>query len=311
MQLQEFGWGWYVITYFFIGGIAAGAYFTATLAEIFGGPEDRPMAKVGYYLSFPLILVCALLLIVDLGNPTRFWHIMVNEWWGNNVAENWSRFAFNLKFISPMNIGGWALAGFGFFNLLSILDVWVEEGRLISRVAPLKAFYSAVPRKLYAAAGCFFGFFVAGYTGVLMNVTAQPLWAESNWLGALFIASAASTGAATIGLIMAIRNRKDDDEAATRLARMDNAAIIIEVAILIILLATAPLLAQILLMTGGIFAGLFWLFVFLGIVIPLALQGRTSMGGGHLPRNLAVLTALLILIGGFIMRYMVVMVQQS
>lgn len=309
MQLQEFDWGWYVILYFFLGGIAAGAYFTATLAEIFGGPEDRPMAKVGYYLSFPLILICALLLIVDLGNPTRFWHIMVNEWWVNTLSENWSRFAFNIKFISPMNIGGWALAGFGVFNLLSILDVWVEEGRLT--VAPLKAFYSAVPRKLYALAGCFFGFFVAGYTGVLMNVTAQPLWGEGTWLGALFIASAASTGAATIGLIMAIRNRKDDEEAATRLARMDNAAILIELAILIIFLATAPLMAQVLLMTGGLFVALFWLFVFLGIVIPLALQVRTSFGQGHLPRNLAVLTALLILVAGFIMRYMVVMVQQS
>jgi len=41
-------------------------------------------------------------------------------------------------------------------------------------------------------------FFVAGYTGVLLTVTNRPIWADSPWLGALFLASGASTAAAAL-----------------------------------------------------------------------------------------------------------------
>ncbi|MEP7199706.1 MAG: NrfD/PsrC family molybdoenzyme membrane anchor subunit, partial [Chloroflexota bacterium] len=250
---QPFDWGGYIVLYFFCGGVAAGAYFTAALAEIFGGKEDRAMAKVGYYIAFPLVLVCAVLLIVDLGRPERFWELIVTPTQSfPNILGWWPAF----KAQSPIQIGGYALMGFGFFSLLSLLDVWVEEGRL--KFAPLRAFYNAVPRKLYAAVGVLFGFFLAGYTGVLLNTTAQAMWAESTWIGALFIASAASTGAGAIGLVMALRHRPDATDAAVRLTRMDNAAIVLEVVLLIAVLLTATTLARALL-TGPF---LLWFLLF-------------------------------------------------
>ena len=48
MNQPSFGWGVWIVLYFFLGGVAAGAYFTAALAEIFGDQRDRSMAKVGY-----------------------------------------------------------------------------------------------------------------------------------------------------------------------------------------------------------------------------------------------------------------------
>src|SRR5204862_6843281 len=54
--------------------------------------------------------------------------------------------------------------------------------------------------KLVAAVGGLFGFILAGYTGVLLSVTNRPIWADSPWLGAQFLDSGASTGAAALVL---------------------------------------------------------------------------------------------------------------
>ena len=38
-------WGWWIVLYFYLGGIAAGAYFLATLIELFGRevlPDEEP-----------------------------------------------------------------------------------------------------------------------------------------------------------------------------------------------------------------------------------------------------------------------------
>src|SRR5438445_10124278 len=69
-------WGWWIILYFYLGGIAAGAYFTATLIELVGSAEDRELSVIGYSITFPLVALCGLFLIVDLGRPERYWHML-------------------------------------------------------------------------------------------------------------------------------------------------------------------------------------------------------------------------------------------
>lgn len=302
MNQPSFGWGVWIVLYFFLGGVAAGAYFTAALAEIFGDPRDRSMAKVGYAIAFPLVLVCAVLLIVDLGRPERFWELIVQPSAASPIG-----WGLTFKPTSPIQIGGYALAGFGFFSLLSLLDVWVEEGRL--RFAPLRAFYNTVPRKLYAALGVLFGFFLAGYTGVLLNTTAQPMWAETEFIGALFLISAASTGAAAIALAMALRNRPETEDAARRLTRMDNIVILLEIVTLVLVLLTGPTMARALF--TGPFLLVFLLFLAFGIVMPLAMQFRATVETGHLSRGLLAFASLLVLAGGLLMRLMIVMVAQT
>ena len=76
-ELQIPLWEWWIVFYFFVGGIAGGAYFTSAIIELVGGPEDRPTARMGYYIAFPLALLSGLFLILDLGRPERFWHMVV------------------------------------------------------------------------------------------------------------------------------------------------------------------------------------------------------------------------------------------
>src|SRR5262249_4133554 len=63
-------WSWWIIGYFFLGGIAAGAYFNSAIIDLFGRPEDRPLARIGYLIAVPLILICAVFLTLDLHQPT-------------------------------------------------------------------------------------------------------------------------------------------------------------------------------------------------------------------------------------------------
>src|SRR5262249_6637231 len=110
-------WGWWIVFYFYLGGLAAGAYFLATLIELFGRPEDRALSRMGYRIAFPLVSLCGILLTVDLERPERFWHMLLqSEVVEQALEQGWPRggwgtmlYAPMLKVWSPMSIGAWAL----------------------------------------------------------------------------------------------------------------------------------------------------------------------------------------------------------
>src|SRR5579875_2270147 len=111
--LKEPVWRWEIVWYFFLGGLAAGCYFIASLAALFGGPEDRATRRIGYYLSLLALLPCPLLLIKDLGRPERFLNMLRM-----------------FKVRSPMSMGVWCLVSFSFFSGLTALiqaarDQWL------------------------------------------------------------------------------------------------------------------------------------------------------------------------------------------
>ena len=72
-------WGWLVVLYFFFGGIAGGSYLIAALIDLFGDRANEPLARLGYYVAFPAVLLCGPLLIVDLKRPERFWHMLLQS----------------------------------------------------------------------------------------------------------------------------------------------------------------------------------------------------------------------------------------
>src|SRR5262245_42972302 len=106
-------WGWWIIAYFYLGGIAAGAYFVAILVEWFGTDADAELARVAYWLAFPLVLVCGVLLVIDLDRPERFWHMMLKSEVVKDAFDDgfpftgagWSRMAGApaFKYWSPMS----------------------------------------------------------------------------------------------------------------------------------------------------------------------------------------------------------------
>jgi formate-dependent nitrite reductase membrane component NrfD len=264
-------WTWYIIPYFFVGGIAGGAYFLAAALEWFGRPEDRPVIRTAYSLAFWGIVISGALLTIDLGKPLRFWHMMLQS---DKIPH------LMFKGWSPISIGSWAILLFGLCALVSLLT---------TRTTMLS--------KLIAAIGGLLGFFVAGYTGVLLTVTNRPIWADSPWLGALFLASGASTAAAA--LILLAPRRGATAGSLAWLESFDMRALVVELLILVLFVAWLWPIRRVwlsiwglLLLVGVIWAGILW---------PLALHRRPRTAGAF--RNPAVM----VLIGGFLLRVVILL----
>jgi protein NrfD len=294
-------WGWWIILYFFLGGIAAGAYFVATLIDLTGNEKYHPVARTGYLIAFPLICLCGLFLTVDLERPERFWHMLLKsevfyqaraEGWPSTAAA-WKTFAraFLFKYWSPMSIGALALSIFGACSFLSLVGSLRRGGRL-ERIFRVSLF-----GRVLQIVGCIVGFFIAAYTGVLLEATNQPLWSDSPWISSLFLASAASTGIAT--MIVLVHNRAGvSDEAVARLEFADVWALVLELIFFGVFLASlGPLLRPVLFTVHGkiLVIGT----AVLGIVLPLLLH--TPLG--RVVRGRAITAALLALVGGFCLRY--------
>lgn len=285
-QAPEWAW-YYIAVYFFVAGTSAGAYFIGTMEELFGSGREREVSRAACYLAFPLLILVPIPLIADLGRPERFWHLFVYNQAGYPYL--------NLQ--SPMSVGSWVLLVFSVCALLSFLDNLVAD-KIIS--FPLfSRYYNRIPRKLYAVIGSLAGFFIAGYTGVLLNVTARPFWAATSPLmGALFIVSGASTGAAAISLFLIWRKRNSGAE-IERLEAFDRVVMVAELVLLAVLLVMAGRTAAPLVSLP--FVAMFWIgAVALGIVVPLwfKIRSRAERYGA----NPVLAHYLFILAGGLLLR---------
>jgi formate-dependent nitrite reductase membrane component NrfD len=287
-------WRWLIVFYFFIGGLAGGCFFLAALIDLFGRPEDRPLARLGYYVAFPAVLISGLLLTVDLSVPTRFWHMLLQS---NTLRPM-------LKPYSPMSVGSWALLIFGAFALAAFVAALADAGRLrrwpwLRRVRP-----PSIAGLVIAIGGGILGFFVAGYTGVLLSVTNRPIWSDTPLLGLTFLISAASTSAALLILLAPRRWRTQPGIHA--LERFDAIALVLELIALVALIVSLGSMARAWLNAWG--ALLVVGVVIVGILVPLLLHLRWR----PLPRDLAVpIAAALVLIGGFVFRVVVVLSSQA
>lgn len=288
-------WRWLIVCYFFLGGLAGGSFFIAALIDLAGHPEDRPLARIGYFIAFPAIVISGLLLILDLQVPLRFWHMLLQS---NTMRPM-------LKGYSPMSVGSWALLLFGAFALLAFLRALDGAGWLPWRW-PRALHPPGILGIVFTVVGALFGFFVAGYTGVLLTVTNRPIWSDTPFLGVSFLVSAASTSAALM-LLLAPR-RWWALPGVRALQRFDAVALVLELLALIALVVSLGSMARAWLSAWG--ALLVVGVVLIGIVIPLVLhlRARARPIGSDLATPIA---AALVLIGGFLFRVVIVLSAQG
>jgi formate-dependent nitrite reductase membrane component NrfD len=222
-------WTWFIVPYFFLAGLAGGSYFIATLLRLWGERADEPAARVGYYAAFLIFLPCPILLTLDLTQPLRFWHMLWNTTPGSA--------GFNLKSGSPMSVGSWALVAFGLFATVSFLEVLVRERKvrrpLAGRVVRL---LEGTAGRLWSAVGAVLGLFIAGYTGVLLAVSNQPIWSDTWALGGLFLASGLAGSAAL--LLLLVRYRTDAQASAGMLELSERLFTLLELVLLVVFVLT-------------------------------------------------------------------------
>lgn len=219
-------WTWYILFYFFFAGLSGGSYVIASLFRLRGEPADEPAARLGYYVSFATLLPCPVMLILDLGEPLRFWHMLWNTTPGSA--------GLNFKAWSPMSIGAWGLLIFGAFVTVSFVDTLVRDHRLAWSWLP--RLLDGLLGKIFLVAGTFFALFIAGYTGVLLAVSNQPVWSDTWALGGLFLASGLSGSVAL--LLFLLRYRSAAAPSATPLTISERLYALLELALIVIFILT-------------------------------------------------------------------------
>ena len=178
-------WKWQIASYFFFGGLSAGAYMLGRIAGRMGGKQHRRVEHVASYVALAALVPCPPLLIDDLGDPSRFHH-MLRVW----------------KPTSPMNLGTWIMVAYS-----GMAGFEVIRRHFSGRNGALVHFANnRAVRAVHDIAGVPLSLMMAGYTGVLLSCTSNPLWSKNPWLGPLFTASAISTGAAALGLALDCTN---------------------------------------------------------------------------------------------------------
>ena len=272
-------WEWYIVWYFFLGGIAGGIYALGAILRLVGDERDAPVARLAFLLCLPILVICPILLTLDLGRPLRFWHMMIDS----------RTFTLNFKYWSPMSVGVWVLLIFGVFALVSFLEALanLRTGRAPYLVGGLG--------RAFVAVGAVFGLFLAGYTGVLLSVSNQPIWSDTWALGALFLASGLSVAAATLSL--ASRLGRHERSAEAKLTRADRYFSVLELALLVVFFVSLGALGARFLAPRWM---ALWAVVLIGVLVPLALQFSSER------RTPVMLAALLTLAGGFALRMVVV-----
>jgi formate-dependent nitrite reductase membrane component NrfD len=296
-------WTWYILFYFFLAGLAGGSYVIATLLRLRGDPAQRAAARLGYYVAFLAFLVCPVLLTLDLGKPERFWHMLVNTTPGEQAPtfRSWS----------PMSVGAWALVVFGAFVTVSF--VAALAGDRASRTGAgggIARLLDGAAGTMWAVLGSLVGLFIAGYTGVLLAVSNQPVWSDTWALGGLFLASGFSGSAALLGWL--VRFRRQARPAAEAVARAERFFVVLEL-LLIVAFVVTLIPAGTLGRAFGYPWLLLWLVALAGLLPALRRQAPrpTGTGGGGVVAARAVaapglLLTLVVLIGVLALRAAVI-----
>src|SRR5436853_1369036 len=264
-------WEWYILFYFFLAGLTGGSYALATMLRLWGGPRDQAAARVGFLIAFPVLVVCPIFLTIDLGQPLRFWHMLISTTPGESgfVFKNWS----------PMSVGSWALLVYGVFAFVSFLDA-LGSGALLAGAFG----------RLFIAVGAILALFIASYTGVLLSVSNQPVWSDTWTLGGLFLASGLSGSAALLSSVAA--------NSEGRLRRAEGYFALLELVLIVAFLVTLAPAGTLARVIAGPWI-ILWAVVAVGLVLPLSeLVGRAPAVSG--------VTALVVLIGVLALRAVVI-----
>jgi LPXTG-motif cell wall-anchored protein len=295
--MSEIAWGIMLVGYLFLGGAAGGAYAVGGLADLFKREDKkyRVLSKSGVLVSLFAMIIGLVLLVVDLKRFAVDPLVILNAY---------VRFPGSI-----LTVGTWIITAFIAVSLLTVILGFFKG--------------DATLRKGTEIVGIVLGISTAAYTGILLSFARGiPFW-SSAFLPWLFVISGALTGLAlTMVMIPALskimpsafRDFKElydnKDEFVSLLEHTEKYALIltvIEILLVAIYLITTPMTGVLL---GGSGVSLwFYVYLLLGLILPLGVSyyttkladtGKTSTVilmtmGGHL----------LVLFGGFLLRYVV------
>jgi len=297
--MAQMTWGILLAAYLFVGGMAGGAYIVGALADIFGKDKWKVLSKSGVYISLVSIIIGLVFLILDLG---RF------------EADPLSPLNAYVNFpTSIMTLGTWIITAFTFVSLVTAV-LWFFRG-------------NSIIRKLIEVVGIILGGSTAAYTGILLSFArGRPFW-NTPFIPWTFIISGALTGLALslfLIPIIAVFMPRFFEDFKELVDRREKFAKIIQDSqryiMTLIVIELALVVLEIVLGHGAQLLSIarlslpFLIYLIVGLLIPLGIAyysdnteyvGRYSM---LVPASIT--SSILILIGGFFLRYVMLIAGQ-
>ena len=287
-------WGWEIPIYLFLGGLVAGILVFSAMFYLMGREKEYHAAIKIAPMFAPIFLSIGLFaLFLDLTHKLYFWRLYTTIRWESPMS--WG--SWILLFIFPLSTA-WAATW-----MKDVFKKWDWKFSFIEKIIELLSNY----RQWMAWGLIFLGLLLGMYTGILLSAfNARPFW-NSAIFGPLFLTSGLSTGAALI-----ILSSKSHEE-KSMFSKIDLVLITIEIFLIIhlfmgFLASTEVHIQAAELFLGGPYTAAFWTFVFtLGLIVPL-LTEILELRGFKIPIQIP---AILVLLGGLILRFIVVDAGQS
>jgi protein NrfD len=285
-------WTWEVAMYLFMGGLTAGIMIFAALMTVRNKDQVAPFATTRLALLAPIVLSIGMTtLFLDLEHKLFVY-----------------RFYTSFQITSPMSWGAWILVVVYPISVLQILSTvrtgYPSLALFVDRLAIGRLITDWCERNRNEIAYTVIPFAVALgiYTGILLSAFgARPFW-NSGVLGLLFLVSGMSTAAA---LVVLIARQKSEKALFTEL---DLVLICAEIALVVLSLislasGSGQHIEALQSVMGGSYTFEFWvLFVAIGLLIPALLEILEISG---INKSLAMLAPVLVLIGGYALRQVV------
>ena len=180
---DQVSWGFYIGNFTFLVGVAAAAIMLVVPAYIYNWKPIKEIVILGELLAICAIIMCLLFVIVDMGRPERFWHM--------------------IPFVGWLQLDRSILAWDSLILLLYLILNTVIVVHILFRTFNLREYSKkyAVPLILFSIPA---GLAIHTITAFLYNgIAARPFW-NSAILAPKFIASAFCSGPAIMLILFQI-----------------------------------------------------------------------------------------------------------
>jgi len=158
--------------------LTTGLFLVAAMGELAAPEVFASVARIAYPIALVFLIADLILLVLDLGDPWRFHHML-------RV----------FKPGSPMSLGTWCLTVYSLpLTVATALSLFPEADSTFDWL-----------RKTTLVLGLLPALGSAAYKGVLLSTTAQPGWKDARWMGGYLTNSALLLGCAvllTLAVIM-------------------------------------------------------------------------------------------------------------
>ncbi len=173
--LHQEAFGFNIAMYFYLTGLSAGSFILSTLAYGFGMNQYKSIGRVGVVLATLLLVIAPFFLLIHIGMPHRAWHLFVY-----------------LNMSSPITWGSFLLVLYPINCIIYGYFMFKEKMK---------------QTRIFAFIGIPLAIAVHGYTGFILAFgKARALW-NTALMPILFLASAIVSGIALMILVIIVKDR--------------------------------------------------------------------------------------------------------